>query len=76
MPAHPKTLLFITHGGLMGTLEALHCGVPMLGIPLFADQPTNIALYKSLGIAESLDRFTMDKESTLQALQQMTTDKR
>ena len=60
----------------MGTLEALHCGVPMLGIPLFADQPTNIALYKSLGIAESLDRFTMDKESTLKALQQMTSDKR
>ena len=69
-------MLFITHGGLMGTLEALHSGVPMIGIPLFADQPTNMKLYRSLGIAEILDRFTMTKESTFETLKKVTSEKR
>ncbi|XP_034240866.1 UDP-glucuronosyltransferase 2B15-like isoform X2 [Thrips palmi] len=56
---HPKTVLFITHGGLMGTLESLHSSVPMLGIPLFADQMSNIELYMSLGIAEKMDSALM-----------------
>ncbi|KAK3917458.1 UDP-glucosyltransferase 2 [Frankliniella fusca] len=72
---HPKTVLFITHGGLMGTLEALHCGVPMLGMPLFADQGVNMDMYKKLGIADYVDRHTMTKEGFLAAIQAMT-DKR
>nr|WHM27959.1 UDP-glycosyltransferase family 466 member D1 [Frankliniella occidentalis] len=73
---HPKTMLFITHGGLMGTLEALHCGVPMLGIPLFADQGVNMDMYKGLGVADYVNRLTMTRESFLAALKEMTTNKR
>lgn len=37
--AHPNTKLFISHCGLLSTQEALWYGVPVLGFPVFADQP-------------------------------------
>ena len=36
--AHPNLKVFITHGGLLGTQEGVARGVPMLGIPIYADQ--------------------------------------
>ncbi|XP_017056581.2 UDP-glycosyltransferase UGT5 [Drosophila ficusphila] len=39
--AHPKIKLFITHAGKGGVAEAQYHGVPMLALPVFADQPGN-----------------------------------
>ncbi|XP_045530280.1 UDP-glycosyltransferase UGT5-like [Pieris brassicae] len=41
--AHPNVKIFITHGGLLSTMESLHYGIPILTIPVFADQPHNAA---------------------------------
>uniref|UniRef100_A0A6M2DWR1 UDP-glucuronosyltransferase n=1 Tax=Xenopsylla cheopis TaxID=163159 RepID=A0A6M2DWR1_XENCH len=49
--AHPNIKVFVTHGGLLGTMEAVHCGVPMIGVPMFGDQMTNIKNYVRKGIA-------------------------
>lgn len=39
---HPNIQAFVTHGGLMGIQEAVTFGVPLVGIPLFHDQPINV----------------------------------
>ena len=37
-PANSNIRVFITHCGMHGVLEALHHGVPMVGMPIFGDQ--------------------------------------
>lgn len=39
----------------MGTQEAIACGVPLIGIPLFGDQHRNIQSYVNKKVAVSLD---------------------
>lgn len=43
---HPNVKGFISHGGLMGTEEAVYCGVPILAIPIFGDQVTTSLIVK------------------------------
>ncbi|XP_026735995.1 UDP-glucuronosyltransferase 2B10-like isoform X2 [Trichoplusia ni] len=39
--AHPNLKFFITHGGLLSSIEAIHFGVPVITIPVYFDQFTN-----------------------------------
>ncbi|XP_047711975.1 UDP-glucuronosyltransferase 2A1 isoform X5 [Prionailurus viverrinus] len=65
---HPKTKAFITHGGTNGIYEAIYHGVPMVGVPMFADQPDNIAHMKAKGAAVEVNINTMTSEDLLKAL--------
>ncbi|XP_058239344.1 UDP-glucuronosyltransferase 2C1-like isoform X4 [Hemibagrus wyckioides] len=65
---HPKTKAFITHGGTNGIYEAIYHGVPMVGLPLFADQPDNVNHMKTKGAAVMLDFNKMNTEDLKQAL--------
>ncbi|XP_039075826.1 UDP-glucuronosyltransferase 2B31-like isoform X1 [Hyaena hyaena] len=71
---HPKTKAFITHGGTNGIYEAISHGIPMVGIPLFADQPHNIAHMKAKGAAVRLDFHTMSSRDLLTALRTIIND--
>nr|XP_020139854.1 UDP-glucuronosyltransferase 2B4-like isoform X5 [Microcebus murinus] len=71
---HPKTKAFITHGGTNGVYEAIYHGVPMVGIPLFADQPDNIAHMKAKGAAVRVDFNTMSSTDLLSALKTVIND--
>lgn len=44
-----NTKLFITHGGPMSVQEAAYCGLPILGIPIFAEHDLVIENYVSKG---------------------------
>ncbi|RXN28771.1 UDP-glucuronosyltransferase 2A1-like protein [Labeo rohita] len=54
---HPKTRAVITHGGINGVHEAIYHGVPMVGIPLFADQPDSLVHMKAKGAAVVIDNI-------------------
>mmetsp|Transcript_10899 Transcript_10899/g.19548 ORF Transcript_10899/g.19548 Transcript_10899/m.19548 type:complete len:539 (-) Transcript_10899:187-1803(-) len=49
---HPNTKAFVTHAGQASIAEALDAQVPMLGIPLFGDQPTNSYYVTKAGIGQ------------------------
>ncbi|KAG7298068.1 hypothetical protein JYU34_018838 [Plutella xylostella] len=51
---HPNVRLFISHGGLLGTQEAVACGVPMMTVPLYADQALNARAMSDRGCARAL----------------------
>ncbi|XP_076291112.1 UDP-glucosyltransferase 2-like [Lasioglossum baleicum] len=51
---HKNVKAFITHGGLMGFQEAVYFGVPLIGVPIFGDQHTNLKSAASMKIAVSL----------------------
>ncbi|XP_011171057.2 UDP-glucosyltransferase 2 [Solenopsis invicta] len=71
---HSNVKLFITHGGLMSMQEAISCGVPMIGIPLFFDQFNNINACVAKNIAIRLDVDTITEKSMDAALNAILKD--
>ncbi|XP_062328154.1 UDP-glucuronosyltransferase 2C1-like [Osmerus eperlanus] len=59
---HPKTRVFVAHGGTNGILEAIYHGVPMLGLPLMFDQPDNMSRMKLKGVAKVVDIARLDRD--------------
>ncbi|XP_057663227.1 uncharacterized protein LOC130898167 [Diorhabda carinulata] len=68
---HPNVKLFITHGGLLGTQEAVYCAVPMLILPQFADQHYNAALLKKSGATLNLKLRTTTEEELTEAINKL-----
>ena len=66
LPAHENIKLFITHGGLLSTIETVHYGVPIVGIPIMADQKMNMENAISNGYGVGL-KFNELSEETFEA---------
>lgn len=73
--AHPSIRLFISHCGLGGVAEARFYGVPILGIPLFGDQPENLRTIVKEGWAVALEFNDITDESLSQALNEILLNK-
>lgn len=72
--AHPNTIAFITHGGLLSVTEAIHYGVPMITIPVFGDQIMNSVRIEKNGIAERLDFLDLTENKIYEAVRKVTTN--
>uniref|UniRef100_A0A3P8TXX0 UDP-glucuronosyltransferase n=1 Tax=Amphiprion percula TaxID=161767 RepID=A0A3P8TXX0_AMPPE len=68
---HPKTRVFVAHGGTNGMQEAIYHGVPLVGLPLMFDQPDNFFRMKARGVAKVLDFATVNRDNFREALKEV-----
>lgn len=59
---------FISHGGLLGTTEAVHCGVPVVVMPQYGDQHTNARALEVSGGGVVLQFNDLNEENVYNAL--------
>nr|XP_008191746.2 PREDICTED: UDP-glucuronosyltransferase 2B15-like [Tribolium castaneum] len=71
---HPNVKLFISHGGLLGSQEAVYCAIPRIGIPFFDDQELNIVTSEKLGIAKKLSYGHINKNTLLNTITELFED--
>nr|AAH34837.1 UDP glycosyltransferases 3 family, polypeptide A2 [Mus musculus] len=74
--AHPSIRLFVTHGGMNSVMEAVHHGVPMVGIPFFFDQPENMVRVEAKNLGVSIQLQTLKAESFALTMKKIIEDKR
>ncbi|XP_038178423.1 UDP-glucuronosyltransferase 3A1-like [Arvicola amphibius] len=74
--AHPSIRLFVTHGGMNSIIEAIQHGVPMVGIPFFADQPENLVLIEAKKMGVSVQAETLKAGSFAVTLKEVIENKR
>ncbi|XP_058500993.1 UDP-glucuronosyltransferase 2C1-like [Solea solea] len=66
--AHPKTRVFVSHGGTNGVQEAIYHGVPVVGLPICFDQPDNLSRIKAKGGAVTVKFAMLDRHTFKDAL--------
>ncbi|XP_037299195.1 uncharacterized protein LOC115452065 [Manduca sexta] len=71
---HPKIKLFITQGGLQSTSEAITAAVPLVGIPIMADQWYNVARYVQHKIGVKVDFGTFSEDTFMNAIKAVIND--
>lgn len=69
--AHKNIKLFITHGGLGGIIEARYHGVPLLGIPFFADQMGNLENEVKKGVAQIVNYVDLTQETFSRSMHEL-----
>lgn len=68
---HPKTKLFVSHGGTNGIYEAIYHGVPIVGIPFVFDQADNLSRLRAKGVAKILDVSDLNQNIFQKTMQEV-----
>ena len=76
LSAHKNCVLFITHGGMLSTTEAIHFGVPIIAIPARGDQFLNVNRAVPKGFVIKVDLTYNLAEDLENAIQKMIHDQR
>ncbi|MDB4953094.1 MAG: ydhE [Myxococcales bacterium] len=63
-----RAALFVTHGGANSFMESLYRGVPMLILPMCADQPVQAYFAEKAGVGLSIDPWQLDLETAVSLL--------
>lgn len=74
--AHSNIKLFITHGGLGSIAEAIYNGVPMVGIPFFGDQESNVEEIVHQGFGVKIRKDELTEQNLFEAVQEILLNKR
>lgn len=61
---------------MSGVYETVDAGVPVLGFPIFYDQPRNLEHLVHAKIAISMDLLTITKEKLLNGILEMINNKK
>ncbi|WP_373293086.1 macrolide family glycosyltransferase [Saccharothrix coeruleofusca] len=69
-----KASAFITHCGMGGTMEGLHHGVPMVGVPTLGEQHMNAARLEELGVGRYLPHPEATPERLRAAVTELVSD--
>jgi N-glycosyltransferase len=66
--------VFLTHAGFSGVRESLSVGVPMVALPLFADQPENAARVDELGLGIQTNAAGLTPDTLAAAIERVLTE--
>lgn len=66
--SHPNVKLFITHGGYGSIIESKYRGVPIIGMPVFADQHSNMERTRNEGWAVVLNHLNLTEKELKSAI--------
>lgn len=65
---HPKSKVHLTHGGIKSVTESACASVPLIIMPVFAEQIRNAHLVKKMGGGVALDKFDLTVDNIVNAL--------
>ncbi|XP_004623494.1 UDP-glucuronosyltransferase 3A1 [Octodon degus] len=74
--AHPSIRLFVTHCGMNSIMETIQHGVPIVGIPVFFDQPDNMVRVEAKKFGVSLQYNMLTAETLILKIKEVIEDKR
>ncbi|KAJ3642483.1 hypothetical protein Zmor_025265 [Zophobas morio] len=74
--AHPNVKVFVTHGGLLSTTETIYHGVPVLAVPIAADQRLNARRIVKDGFGLCVDYKEISEEALTQKLRELLNNPR
>nr|XP_044988906.1 UDP-glucuronosyltransferase 3A2-like isoform X1 [Jaculus jaculus] len=74
--AHPRIRLFVTHGGINSIMESMHHGVPIVGIPVTADQPENMLRVEAKKFGVSVHLQNLRAETLALKMKEVIEDER
>jgi len=72
--AHPNVKLFITHGGAGSIQETICHKTPIIGVPIFGDQPVNVKEAVNQHIGVQLNWHGMTEDTLESAIHQVLDD--